>query len=220
MWGYLHPHADEETTTDKITTSAVATVPGLHYVRDYLSQQEQAQLLIIVDRHPWLRDLKRLVQHYGYRYDYKRRMAPRSMFLGPLPVWVVTLIERLVHDGWAPLPPDQLISNEYMPGQGIASHIDCVPCFGDPILAISLGSPCVMLFGHPRTGVQVPVLIEPGSLYVMQGEGRYQWKHGIMARKSDVYSGRRIQRGRRISLTFRTVIQQAFNPTAKEAGHG
>jgi alkylated DNA repair dioxygenase AlkB len=77
-----------------------------------------------------------------------------------------------------------------------------------------------MLFWHPRTGVQVPILIEPGSLYVMQGEARYQWKHGIMARKSDVYSGRRIQRGRRISLTFRTVIQQAFNPTAKEAGHG
>jgi alkylated DNA repair dioxygenase AlkB len=205
---------------NKIPTSAVATVPGLHYVRDYLSQQEQAQLLIVADRNPWMQDLKRRVQHYGYRYDYKRRTVHRSMFLGPLPGWVVPLVEWLVHDGWAPLPPDQLILNEYLPGQGIASHIDCVPCFGDPILAISLGSPCTMLFSHLRTGVQVPVLIEPGSLYVMQGEARYQWKHGIMARESDVYSGHRFQRGRRISLTFRTVIQQAFNITAKEAGHG
>jgi alkylated DNA repair dioxygenase AlkB len=173
-----------------------ATVPGLHYLRDYLSGREQEQLLAIIDRQPWLTDLKRRVQHYGFRYDYKRRTVDHSMFLGLLPQWAIAMADRFVDEDWAPQLPNQLIVNEYLPSQGIASHMDCEPCFGDPIMAISLGSPCVMLFGHPRTGVQVPVLIEPGSLYVMQGEARYQWKHGIMARKSDVYSGRRFQRGR------------------------
>jgi alkylated DNA repair dioxygenase AlkB len=212
-------------TADALATvrggiTMITTVPGLHYLPDYLSGEEQERLLAVIDQHPWLADLKRRVQHYGYRYDYKRRTVDRSMFLGPLPQWAVTLAGRFMDEGWTPGLPDQLFVNEYLPGRGIASHIDCVPCFGDPVLAISLGSPCVMLFGHPHTGVQVPVLIEPGSLYVMQGEARYQWKHGIMARKSDGYSGRRFQRGRRISLTFRTVIQQAFNTIAKEAGHG
>jgi alkylated DNA repair dioxygenase AlkB len=196
---------------DKVITSAVATVPGLRYLHDYLSQQEQAQLLTAIDRNSWLQDLKRRVQHYGYRYDYKRRTVDPSMCLGPLPLWVVPLVERLIHDGWAPLPPDQLIVNEYLPGKGIASHVDCIPCFGEPILGISLGSPCVMLFRHSRSGVQIPMLVERRSLYVMEGEARYEWEHGIKARKVDVCSGHRFQRGRRISLTFRTVIQQPFN---------
>ncbi|WP_231289239.1 hypothetical protein [Rickettsia bellii] len=29
--------------------------------------------------------------------------------------------------------PDQVIINEYMPGQGIAPHTDCIPCFSDTI---------------------------------------------------------------------------------------
>jgi alkylated DNA repair dioxygenase AlkB len=201
-----------------ITT--IAIVPGLHYLPDYLGGEEQERFLAVIDQHPWLAYLKRRVQHYGYRYDYKRRTVDRAMYLGPLPQWAVALAGRFVDEGWTPRPPDQLIVNEYAPGQGIASHVDCVSCFGDFILAISLGSPCVMLFTHPPSGMQVPLLLEPGSLYVMQGEARYQWRHGIPSRKTDLYGQGRIQRRRRVSMTFRTVIQEAFSTTAKEAGHG
>ncbi|CEO17633.1 hypothetical protein RMONA_06370 [Rickettsia monacensis] len=31
-----------------------------------------------------------------------------------------------------------------MPGQGIASHIDCIPCFSDTICSLSLSGGCVM----------------------------------------------------------------------------
>jgi alkylated DNA repair dioxygenase AlkB len=37
---------------------------------------------------------------------------------------------------------------------------------------------------QPRTAMRVPLLLEPGSLYVMRDVARYQWKHGIMACKS------------------------------------
>ena len=36
--------------------------------------------------------------------------------------------------------PDQLIVNEYQPGQGISAHIDCEPCFKNTIVTVSLGS--------------------------------------------------------------------------------
>jgi alkylated DNA repair dioxygenase AlkB len=67
-----------------------------------------------------------------------------------------------------------------------------------------------MLFSHPRTCMKLRLLLDPGSLYVMQGEARYQWKHSIPSRKTDVYGQGRIQRHRRVSLTFRIVIQEAF----------
>jgi alkylated DNA repair dioxygenase AlkB len=48
--------------------------------------------------------------------------------------------------------------------------------------------------------------LEPRSLITLSGLARYQWTHAIPARKSDVVDGFKIERGRRISLTFRTVI--------------
>lgn len=41
---------------------------------------------------------------------------------------------------------DQLIINEYTPGQGINPHIDNPTLFSSPIVSLSLGSDCVMEF--------------------------------------------------------------------------
>ena len=97
--------------------------------------------------------------------------------------------------------------NEYEPGQGISKHVDCVPCFGNAIASLSLGSTCVMEFSRPEA--KVPVLLEPRSVVILQGDARYHWCHAIPARKNDTYAGRLIPRSRRISLTFRTVFVEA-----------
>lgn len=181
-------------------------IPGLIYVANYLSPREQTQFLNTIDQQIWLTDLKRRVQHYGYRYDYKTRSIDPAMYLGALPAWIAPLAERLYADTYIAVVPDQVIINEYQPGQGIADHVDCLPCFGDTILSITLGSACVMNYTHIRTKTVVPVLLEPGSLIVMDGEARTLWKHGIPARKTDEYGGWTIVRKRRVSMTFREVI--------------
>jgi alkylated DNA repair dioxygenase AlkB len=99
--------------------------------------------------------------------------------------------------------------NEYLPGQGISAHVDCVPCFGPRIATLSLGAACVMLFRHPRTGARVERMLNPGSLLVLAGPARSQWRHEIPARKSDVVDGVRRARGRRVSVTFRTIVRSS-----------
>jgi alkylated DNA repair dioxygenase AlkB len=190
-----------------MTTSPIQ-VPGLRYVPGYLNQKQQEWLLEKIDGQPWLADLKRRVQHYGYRYDYKSRAVDASAFLGPLPDWAGLVVQKLRKDGMIEQAPDQLIVNEYEPGQGIAPHIDCVPCFGETVLSLSLGSACVMIFKHSKSEEHTSLLLEAGSLLVMQGEARYEWKHGIAYRKSDIYEGQSLERGRRVSLTFRNVTKQ------------
>jgi alkylated DNA repair dioxygenase AlkB len=187
--------------------TAAPAIPGLTYVADYLNPEEQAELLTVIDRLPWSNDLKRRVQHYGYRYDYSRKTIDHDLYLGPLPDWAKALEERLRHDGHATLQLDQLIVNEYLPGQGIAPHIDCVPCFADTVLSLSLGSSCVLTMSQRDGGTKLPVLLEQGSLLVMAGEARYDWLHGIASRKSDKYEEYTFSRGRRVSLTFRTVLR-------------
>lgn len=41
---------------------------------------------------------------------------------------------------------DQLIVNEYEPGQGINPHIDNIKLFKSDIASLSLGSDCIMIF--------------------------------------------------------------------------
>lgn len=187
-------------------TESEINISGLTYIPDFVSAREQNFLLSQIDQKTWLTDLKRRVQHYGYKYDYKARTVDNGAYLGPLPDWLSSLSKKLYDDHIFPSIPDQVIVNEYLPGQGISAHIDCVPCFADTIASLSLGSPCVMEFSNSKTGEKKSIILEDRSLIVLSGPARYEWQHAIPTRKSDIINGVKTERTRRVSLTFRNVI--------------
>lgn len=193
------PKTKEELTIDAIS--------GLKYIENYINNARHDWLLDQIDKRLWLNDLKRRVQHYGFKYDYKARKVNHDMHIGELPEWLKKLSQKLHKDGHMPVIADQVIINEYKPGQGIAGHIDCEPCFRDTIASLSLGSGCVMDFTNKDDKTQkIPAWLAPRSLVVLSDEARYKWLHGIAARKSDTWEGEKHERGRRVSLTFRKVI--------------
>lgn len=63
-----------------------------------------------------------------------------------------------------------------------------------------------MDFTDPGDGTRLAVALAPDSLLVMAGPARYAWRHAIAARKSDPGPAGRVPRGRRVSVTFRTVV--------------
>lgn len=182
--------------------------PGARLVQGFIPVEAGAALLAKVDAQPWLTDLSRRVQHYGWRYDYRARRVLDSMALGPLPDWLDTVCQKLTDLPEFNNRPDQVIVNEYVPGQGISAHVDCVPCFGPAIASLSLGAPVEMAFRHPSSGQTFKTLLPPLSLLVLTGEARHDWTHAIPARKSDTIAGYRVPRTRRVSLTFRTVLTE------------
>lgn len=194
-------------TESVLTLNAVKPIPGLQYVAGYVDSRLQVRLLTCIDESPWLDDLKRRVQHYGYRYDYKSRRVDRTQYLGPLPPWCEYYAQHFQAAGYfVDGPPDQVIVNEYEPGQGIAPHIDCTPCFDDTVISISLGSACTMNLSRADDPTQTfDQLLMPGSAIILQGEARFQWRHGIRPVKFDTIKGRKVARERRVSLTFRKV---------------
>jgi alkylated DNA repair dioxygenase AlkB len=177
------------------------SIPGLYYNPDFLFKDEQNELLEFTHSKPWDDTLKRRVQHYGYRYDYRTRKISLEDKVEPIPSEINRIGYRLTHQGYFNQLPDQVIINEYQPGQGIAPHVDCEPCFGDIIATISLGSVYTMDF-YNEIGERRQLNLGLGSLLVMTEDARYKWKHGIEARLSDGFRSR----GRRVSLTFRNVI--------------
>jgi alkylated DNA repair dioxygenase AlkB len=83
-------------------------IPGLQYLPDFITANQERTLIEVIDQQPWLHDLKRRVQHYGYKYDYKARAVTSDSYLGSLPDWLMPSAQKL------PFKPDQAIVNEYL----------------------------------------------------------------------------------------------------------
>lgn len=179
--------------------------PGARLITDWISPAHETALVAFLDAGAWSGELARRVQHFGYRYDYRARTATPESRIGPLPAELLGLGWRLVEEGIFGSLPDQVIANEYVPGQGISAHVDCEPCFGEVIVSISLLSACEMQFGCLGTGEGRAAILLPRSLLVLEGAARHGWTHAIPARRSDIVDRVRVTRGRRVSLTFRTM---------------
>ena len=132
----LLPNTDPELTTTRHINHEisglsglqnVSDVPGLKLIEEFLTPEEQADCVKRVDAAAteWRNDLSRRVQHYGWRYDYKARAITPDMHIGVLPDWLTRLAQKLYDEtGLFDRVPEQVIVNEYQPGQGIAMHID------------------------------------------------------------------------------------------------
>jgi len=211
---YDYPHAesaslfaDLEAELDELgdrtfTGPNVESLPidGLSYVSDFVSADEERALLVAVDQGHWNAIWQRRTQHFGRRYE---GWISGERECAALPDWAQPIGRRIKTLSLFEELPNQIGINEYLPGQGIAPHIDrhC-----GPVASLSLGSGCVMdlvsLFGKPT----ISFWLAPRSLIVLRGEARSAWKHGIARRQKDVIDGRIYRRRRRVSITFRRLV--------------
>src|SRR3954470_11946559 len=157
---------------------AVPHIPGLAYHRAYIDAKQEAELVTAIDAEPWDTSWKRRRQPYGQSYGKSAADHPA------IPAWAQFLIDKLYAEGISERPFDQMLVNEYLPGQGIALHRDHAP-FGRTVVSLSLLSACVMDFRHRPTGRRERLLLPPRSLLVMSHEARYDWQHGIAPRQQD-----------------------------------
>lgn len=113
----------------------------------------------------------------------------------------------------------QVILNLYPPGQGISPHIDLPNRYADGIVGVSLVGGCCMTFTKESEieseTARHQVYLPPRTVYVLTGEARWDWAHGIEARDRDIVSddsGGQVTllRDTRVSVTFRWM---------KEGGH-
>jgi alkylated DNA repair dioxygenase AlkB len=188
------------------------TVPGLRLYRNFISASLEEELIKEIDAQPWVVDYDRRLQYYGYRNELE---VPYDLvaFPVPIPPGIYRLSEEIVSQGILLEQPDQVIINEYDPGQGIRPHKDR-NYFDNQICGVNLGSGCVMQF--LGNGEKIDVEIPRRSIYVMQGEARTKYKHAIPPRKKDKLDGDVKHRERRISITYRKVKPHRVKPINPE----
>lgn len=175
-------------------------INGLRYIDHFISNQVEKELIEFIDSQQWNTSLKRRTQHYGYNYNYdSTHLTEASAIPAPIQEIIETFNSIDVLRGYG---FDQVIVNEYEPGQGISAHIDHTKHFAGIIVSLSLGSACEMVFTEKKNKDNVfKQMLQPRSVVILSEDARYQYTHAIPARKSD----HSVKRSRRISLTFRKV---------------
>ena len=184
-------------------------IPGLRYAPGYLDVSEHDRVLGTVSGSGWQDAGGRRIQFYGHWYHHAKGVYP----VGDLPDWALALASRLHQDGLMPCVADQLIVTEYQPGEGIRPHVDA-PVFADVIVGVTLGSTCVMEFARVGNPTE-RVLLEPRSAVVLAGEVRQEWQHAIPARTGDEWEGLTLPRARRVSLTFRRMLETGVEASTR-----
>jgi len=159
------------------------TLPGLGYAADFVSPEQESQLIAALDRtelapfrfQGWLG--KRLTASFGWRYDFGDASFTQGM---PLPDWLLPLRDQAA--AFAGLRPEEFahaLLIRYDPGAGIGWHRDR-PVF-EHIVGISLGNATTMRFRRRRAGGfdRFAARLAPRSVYHLAGEVRHQWEHSI-----------------------------------------
>ena len=177
--------------------------PGLSYQSDFIAANEEASLAAAIKNlnftAPTMHGVpaKRRTAHFGRSYEFDTfklgDAPPVPDFLEPLRKRAAILTSR------EPEEFRETLVSEYPPGAGIGWHRDAPP-FGI-IVGISLVAPCTMKF-RPWPVVKtsgkrtkpLAKLLEPRSVYVLDGEVRQRWQHSIPPGEALRYS-----------ITFRTL---------------
>lgn len=173
-------------------------VPGLYVIENFITKEYEKYLLDIINKQEWSSVLSRRVQHYYRIYNYSRKL---QLTVAPEPPEEIKILSKDIENFIkSELDLDfntqQIIVNEYKPGQGIAAHIDRPELFGPIIISLSLGSDCTFSFKKDSTVLNLN--LKKRTLVIMTKESRYSFTHDIPKRSTD-------RNGTRVSITFRTI---------------
>lgn len=170
---------------------------GLAFRHELVTPAEEATLLAHLHGlpftpfqfHGW--EGRRETVSFGWRYDFN---DARMHAAPPLPDFLLPLRERAAgFAGLAAEALEQALVVRYPVGAGIGWHRDR-PVF-DRVVGVSLGSETVLRFRRrlPRGFERFDLRAPARSAYLLTGEIRHEWEHGIAPVEQP-----------RISVTFRS----------------
>lgn len=168
-------------------------IKGLTIIENFITEDEEKKILLAINSYTWNDTLTRRTQQYGYLYNYNNYNCTKTE---PIPDSFNFIVEKIVLNFG--IKPEQVIINEYLPGQGISKHTDS-NVFGNEIFSLSLNSDTIMEFSNENENEKIERILKRRSILLMKDDARHLWKHCIPSRHFD--NG--IKRNTRISMTFR-----------------
>ncbi|KPI87743.1 hypothetical protein ABL78_3152 [Leptomonas seymouri] len=190
-----------------------ASIEGLYVVGNVLTLEEERKIIDFLDNpspFPTWKDSQsgRRKQDYGPRRNFKKKkMKPAEMPMMPLAFKnIFSAISSAVEKCTGkPYSIAEVSALEYSSDSlsNFDPHVDDTWLWGDRIAGLNLNSESAMTFVDPD-GECCDVFFAERTFFLMSGDCRYKWMHGI--RPDHVH-------GRRISLTFRELSEEILSDT-------
>ncbi|KRX05900.1 hypothetical protein PPERSA_03837 [Pseudocohnilembus persalinus] len=167
-------------------------IKGLLSIKDFITKEEEKILIENIEKENWDDVLKRRTMQFGVFYNQAKKWIEQKK--RPYPNYFNFLFKRLKTYNLIDYDENNAntLINEYYPGQTLYHHKDV---FGEIILGLNMLADCDLQFINDQNKQVINVQQPRRSLYIMTGDSRYIWKHGIMEVKK-----------RRISLTVRSTV--------------
>ena len=182
---------------------------GFTYEPNFITADEESALIAAIEKlelknAPYKEYIaNRRIKNFGWSYDPE---TSQLVAVEPLPSFLRPLATRIA--AYLGIPKSHVIEalvTEYQPGVGVGWHRDNEKV--DKVVGISLAGWCdfqLQKIGNDRNvhepdkkETPLTVTVEPRSMYVMQGESRWDYLHRVVPTKALRYS-----------VTFRTLLQE------------
>ncbi|KAG5490072.1 hypothetical protein JKF63_00191 [Porcisia hertigi] len=184
------------------------TISGLTVFQNVLTEEQETALIRYLDNpHPfpqWKESQSgRRKQDYGPRRNFKKKKV-KSAEIPAMPLafepLFATISSMTSHHTGRAYKIAEVSALEYVEGKmsNFDPHIDDTWLWGDRIAGLNLNEACAMTFVNSH-GVCCDVYFPRRSFFLMCGDSRYKWMHGIRPEYI---------RGRRVSLTFRELSDE------------
>lgn len=184
-------------------------IKGLYYIPNVINPTFTNSIIQQLDSNVWKSirySHSRKVQQYGYVFNFetKETNEPGPEFTPLISKFAILLQEicKTINITKEPGYFNQCIVNNYEPGQGFLKHIDTLT-YGDTIGCFTINTGAIIKFS--KDDLFYNLYTEPNSLYIMTGESRYDWYHEMPNTTFDIDNDTIVERGRRLSITFRNV---------------
>lgn len=193
--------------------------PTVYYIPKFITEDEESLIIknvYSVPKPKWTVLSNRRLQDYG-GVPHEKGMIPEE-----IPSWLQTYMKKIdelnVFEG---KKSNQVLINEYLPGQGIMPHTDG-PIFSPTITTITCGSHTVLEFleNNENRKKVCGLLLERLSLVIIKDDMYSKYLHSICERTDDIITStcvnllhcgnkysinETLKRETRISVTIRNV---------------
>jgi alkylated DNA repair dioxygenase AlkB len=155
---------------------------GLLIVENFLTPEEEQEILNNLDKSVEKLDEadRNQVWRYGKKQPYHNRNLSKEV-----PVYLQTIINKILLNKILENEPLSVSINEYFPGQGMEAHTDNYNA-GPIITIVSLNSAAIIQFS--RHGAVFNVDVPARSILQMQDDIRWKWKHKVLPVAETRYS--------------------------------
>lgn len=152
-------------------------IPGLFLIQDYLTDEEELNIILQLEDNEWDNNIYKYSQEYGYKYNKNKKILEQTLN-NHIELYLRNLIIH-IHDD-IDITFNQIIVDKLYRYNSVMTPGTILDEYSDTSCYLNLSEQYTLNFINPLDEKHIRILdIKPKSLLIFTGDSRYLWQHYI-----------------------------------------